>query len=86
MKNLILLTALTLTLSGCATNSDIEKIQTQIDPIKQDVRELFKATTIAKYAAVRAQSRASAAMDAALTAEQATKAVSEKITAYEKQL
>jgi outer membrane murein-binding lipoprotein Lpp len=52
MKYILLATILLTT--GCATNSDIVRIQTQIDDIKPQLAQISKDTTEAKESALRA--------------------------------
>ena len=72
-------------LSACATTADVEGIQTQITGVQQDVRELFKATTNAKYAAVRANLKASEADAVSLNVAGKLTALNARIDAFKKQ-
>lgn len=67
-------------LLGCATTSDVTNIQVQIKAVKADVRNLFKETTTAKYAAERANIRADKAYVASRLALHANEELNINIT------
>jgi len=73
----ILLVAVTIT--GCATNTDISNLQSQIDTLKIDVVSVSTVATAAKLAADNAAISATNASNAANTAEETMKLTSTKL-------
>ena len=72
-------------LSACATTTDVANIQAQITDIKHDVRELFKATMTAKYAAMRANLKASEAAAVNMNVDDKLTALNARIIGQKKQ-
>jgi murein lipoprotein len=64
---------------GCATNSDIENLQGQIDGLKTDVAKASSDASSALAAANDASSRAAAAEAAANRAADAAQATNDKL-------
>ena len=75
----ILLVTAAVTLTGCATNSDITNLQSQIDTVRTDIIEVSTATTAAKLAAEQAATSATNAANSAILAEEASKLTNIKL-------
>lgn len=65
--------------AGCATNSDIENLQGQINTLKTDVSQAKSAANSANTAATDAASKASAAEAAANRAARSAEEVNQKL-------
>lgn len=73
------------TLVGCASNSDVAKIQSQTDELKVSIEPLVATIAEAKRVALDANTKASAANYWAVVAENNTKEIQQKLDALFKQ-
>lgn len=79
MKILGILLVATVTITGCATNSDVSKLQGQLDTIKADVATVSIDASSAKLSAEKASASAHNSLIAAQAAEAAITATGVKL-------
>lgn len=76
MKSILIFAVL---LTGCATNSDVASIQSQVDALSVDVKAVQVSASDAKYASLKAKELADGATRWASIAEQSAKDTNAKL-------
>lgn len=85
MKKILVMMAVAVLMVGCATNSDVEGLQSQVDGLKTSVAQVSSDASAASVAAADASNKAAGALVAANEAEESSKAVNAKLDTLFKQ-
>lgn len=85
MKKILVMMAVAVLMVGCATNSDVEGLQSQVDGLKTSVAQVSSDASTASVAAADASNKAAGALVAANEAEESSKAVNVKLDTLFKQ-